>query len=101
MYLKSELGASQNECSRFSWTYICKQQFVGFLRDPLRIAYEICIRYVLPTSCSLIPERVRIGTHLNFSVIDGRCANRAPALIDDLLEHSPARLTQDCVILDR
>src|SRR5215471_4491485 len=100
MYLKSELGASQNECSRFSRTYICKQQSVGFLGDPLRIAYEICIRYVLPTSCSLIPERVRIGTHLNFSVIDGCCGNRATALIHDLLEQSPVRVTKDFVILD-
>src|SRR5262245_15635766 len=100
MYLKSELGASENECGRFSRTYICKQQFVGFLGDALRIAYEICIRYVLPTRCSLVPEGVRIGAHLNLGVSDGCCSNRATALINDLLEQSPVRVTKEFLIPD-
>src|SRR5215470_9213198 len=100
MYLKSELGTSKNECSRFRRTYICKQQFVGFLGNPIGIAYEICTRYVLPPSGSLIPEGVRIGTHLDLCVIDRCCGNRATALIDDLLEQGTVRVTKVFLIPD-
>ena len=63
--LQRQLGTAQNQGRRLCRTRICGQELNGFIGDTLGIAGIVGFQNVFPTSGSLLPKRVRIGSHLN------------------------------------